>query len=126
VRVLAGFAAVALLLAAVGLHGLLSYAVKSRAQEIGVRMALGARSADILSMVFREAMNMAAVGLALGLILAYSAGRGMQALLFGVRPADAITFLSATLLAVLMTLLGSLLPALRAVRVNPIEVMRTE
>jgi predicted permease len=126
VRVLAAFAAVAFLLAAVGLHGVLSFAVSSRASEIGVRMALGARSADILAMVLRDALQMAAVGLVVGLGLAYTAGRGMEALLAGVRPADAATFLAATGLAALMTLAGSLLPALRAVHVNPLVVMRSE
>jgi predicted permease len=126
VRVLGAFAAVALLLAAVGLHGLLSFAVSSRAQEIGVRIALGARSAHILSMVLRESLQMAAVGLVLGLVLAYTAGRGMEALLAGVRPADAATLLAATGLSALMTLAGSLLPAVRAMHVDPIEVMRSE
>ena len=126
VRVLAAFAAAAFVLAAIGLHGLLSFAVTSRAPEIGVRIALGARSADILSMVLREAVQMAAVGLGLGLVLAYTAGRGMEALLAGVRPADAATFLAAAGLAVLMTLAGSLLPAVRAVHVNPVDVMRLE
>ena len=126
VRVLAAFAAVAFLLAAVGLHGLLSFAVSSRAQEIGLRIALGARSADILSMVLRETLQMAAVGLVLGLVLAYTAGRGMEALLAGVRPTDAATFLAATGLSSLMTLAGSLLPAVRALHVNPIEVLRSE
>jgi len=126
VRVLAAFAAVAFFLAAIGLHGVLSFAVTSRAPEIGVRIALGARSADILSMVLREALQMAAVGLGLGLLLAYIAGRGMEALLAGVRPADAATFLAATGLSALMTLAGSLLPAVRAVHVNPVDVMRLE
>jgi putative ABC transport system permease protein len=126
VRVLGAFAAVAFLLAAVGLHGVLSFAVASRTQEIGVRIALGARSADILRAVLRETLQMATIGLALGLLVAYAAGRGMEALLAGVRPADAATFLAAALLCSLMTLLGSLLPAVRAVRVSPIEVMRSE
>jgi putative ABC transport system permease protein len=126
VRVLAAFAASAVLLAAVGLHGLLSFAVSSRLQEIGVRIALGARSADILSMVLREGVRMAALGLALGLALAYAAGRGMEALLAGVRPGDSATFLAATGLAALMTLAGSLVPAVRAVRVDPMTVMRAE
>jgi ABC-type antimicrobial peptide transport system permease subunit len=69
---------------------------------------------------------MAVVGLALGIPLAYSAGRSMEALLAGVRPTDAATFLTATTLCALMTMAGSLLPAIRAVRVNPIEVMRAE
>lgn len=89
-------------------------------------MALGARSADILRTVLHESLRMAAVGLGLGLILAYAAGRGMEALLAGVRPADATTFVAATGLALVMTLVGSLLPAFRAVGVNPIDVMRAE
>jgi putative ABC transport system permease protein len=126
VRVLGGFAAAALLLAAIGLHGLLSFAVSSRVQEIGVRIALGARAADILSIVLREALTMAGAGLVVGLCLAYAAGRGMEALLAGLRPADAPTYLAATLLAALMALVGSLLPARRAVTVDPITVMRSE
>jgi predicted permease len=126
VRVLAAFAAVAFFLAAIGLHGLLSFAVQSRTQEIGVRIALGAGAGDILSMVLRQALRMAAWGLAAGLVLAYTAGRGMEALLFGVRPADAATFAAAVGLAALMTLLGTLLPAVRAVRINPIDVIRAE
>jgi putative ABC transport system permease protein len=126
VYVLAAFAATALLLAAIGLHGLLSFVVSSRLQEIGVRMALGARSPDILSMVLREALLMAALGLVLGLPLAYAAGRGMEALLAGVRPSDAATFLAAAGLAAVMALLGSLAPALRALRVDPLTAMRVE
>jgi predicted permease len=126
VRVLAAFAAVAFVLAAIGLHGLLAFAVTSRAQEIGVRVALGARSADILSMVLREAVQMASGGLLVGLVVGYAAGRGLETLLAGVRPADAATFLAATGLAALMTLLGSLPPAVRALGIDPIEVMRSE
>lgn len=77
-------------------------------------------------MVLREALQMAAVGLMFGLALAYAAGRGMEALLAGLGPADAATFLAATGLCALMTLAGSLLPAVRAMHVDPIEVMRTE
>jgi predicted permease len=126
VRVLAGFATAAFLLAAIGLHGLLSFTVASRTQEIGVRIALGARSADILDAVLREALQMAALGLVLGLGLAYATGRALQALLAGVGPGDALTFVAAVGLCALMTVAGSLLPALRAVRVDPVAIMRTE
>ncbi len=126
VRVLAAFAAVAFLLAAVGLHGVLSYAVTSRTQEIGVRMALGAGSKDILSLILRDTLRMATIGLGLGLGFAYAAGRGMQNLLAGLSAADLPTYAVAGGLAAVMTLLGSLLPALRAVRVDPTTVMRME
>jgi putative ABC transport system permease protein len=126
VRVLGAFAAAAFVLAAIGLHGVLSFAVTSRGQEIGVRRALGAQSLDILSMVLREAVPMATIGVVVGLILAYAAGRGMEALLAGLRPADTASYLAATGLAALMTLLGTLLPAVRAMHVDPIEVMRAE
>lgn len=89
-------------------------------------MALGAGSADTLAMVLRESLRMAAVGLALGLAFAYAAGRGMQSLLAGLSAADLPTFAAAGALAAVMTLIGSLLPALRAVSVNPTTVMRTE
>jgi predicted permease len=126
VRVLGAFAAVAFLLAAIGIHGLLSFAVSSRTHEIGVRIALGARSAHILSMVLNEGLKMAAVGVAAGLFLSYLAGRGMSALLGGVRPEDPATLAAAIGLASVMTLAGTLVPALRAVRVSPLEVMRSE
>jgi predicted permease len=126
VRVLSAFAAAAVLLAAIGLHGLLSFTVSSRALEIGVRIALGARSADILSLVLRDALRMAALGLGLGLALAYATGRGLSAVLAGVGPGDGLTFLAAIGLSAVMTLVGSLVPALRAVRVDPLAVMRAE
>jgi putative ABC transport system permease protein len=126
VRVLGAFAATALVLAAVGLHGLLAFAVSSRVQEIGVRIALGARAADIVGMVLRDAVTMAALGVALGLAIAYGAGRSMEALLAGVRPADAATLAAAVVLSVVMTLAGSLVPVRRAVGVDPMTAMRVE
>jgi predicted permease len=126
VRVLGAFAAIAFLLAAIGMHGLLSFAVSNRMQEIGVRMALGAQRSDILAMVLRDGVRLAAVGTVLGVSLAYGAGRTMQSLLAGVKPGDALTFATAIGLALLMTLVGTLIPALRAVRVDPTMVIRTE
>jgi predicted lysophospholipase L1 biosynthesis ABC-type transport system permease subunit len=126
VRVLAGFAAVAVLLAGVGIHGLLAFLVASRSREIGVRRALGARTGDIVALVLRHGLGLAAVGIACGLGLAYLAGRSLEALLAGVSPRDLATFALAGGLAVATALAGSLLPALRAIRVDPLKMIRVE
>jgi predicted permease len=126
VRVLGAFAAIAFLLAAVGIHGLLSFAVSRRTQEIGVRIALGARPGGIVGMIVRQGALLACAGVAPGIALAYAAGRAMEGLLAGVKPGDAATFASAIGLCLLMTMLGSLLPALRAVRIDPIAAIRSE
>jgi hypothetical protein len=125
-RVIGAFAVIAFLLAAVGIHGLLSFAVSQRAQEIGVRMALGAQPGDIVRMVVRRSVALVAAGVAPGVLLAYAAGRGMQALLVGVTPGDAATFSSVVAVAVVMTIVGTLVPAVRAVRVDPLTALRTE
>jgi ABC-type antimicrobial peptide transport system permease subunit len=124
--VIAAFAALAFLLAGVGIQGLLSYAVSQRTREIGVRMALGARPGHVLRLVTRDAILLAFMGVSMGVALAYPAGRAMQALLFGVQPGDPVTFLSAIALGAGMTVAGSLLPALRAVRVDPTTAIRAE
>src|SRR5207247_2523122 len=126
VRVLSAFALVAFALAAIGIHGLLSFAVSQRTQEIGVRMALGAQASDILSMVLRRSAALAFAGVIPGVALAYAAGRSMEALLAGVKPADAVTLAAAVGLCVLMTVLGSLAPTIRALRVDPISAIRAE
>jgi putative ABC transport system permease protein len=126
VRVLAAFAAIAFLLAGVGLHGLLAFNVSQRAREIGVRMALGAERRSILGMVVGRSLALTTVGLVLGAALALATARAMQALLAGVSPADLMTFTGAVTLSLVMTVGGSLLPALRAMRVDPITVIRTE
>jgi putative ABC transport system permease protein len=126
VRVLGAFALIAFLLAAVGIHGLLGFTVSQRSQEFGLRMALGARQGAIVGMVMRQALVLALGGIIPGIALAYAAGRGMEALLAGVKPGDAASFLAAALLCLLMTLAGSLLPVLRAVRVPPSTVFRGE
>jgi putative ABC transport system permease protein len=125
-RVLGAFALIAFLLAAVGIHGLLSFAVSQRLTEIGVRMALGAQSGDILSMIVRRAVVLAIAGIVPGVLLAYVTGRSIEALLAGVKPADAVTLGSAVVLSFLMTVLGSLAPTLRALRVDPITALRAE
>jgi predicted permease len=126
VRVLAGFAGVAFLLAAIGIHGVLSFAVSQRTPEIGVRIALGAQRRDILAMVMRQGAVMVGAGLLPGLVLAYLAGRSLQTLLIGVTPGDVPTFAAATGLTLVMTVAGTLMPTLHALRVDPIKAIRAE
>jgi predicted permease len=126
VRVLGAFAALAFLLAGVGIHGLLSFAVSRRRQEIGVRIALGARPREIVKMILRQGAMLAVAGVVPGVALAYAAGRAMAGLLAGIKPGDALTFASAVGLCLVMTMMGSLLPAVRAVRIDPMTAIRTE
>ncbi|HEY2848458.1 MAG TPA: ABC transporter permease [Gemmatimonadaceae bacterium] len=126
VRVIAAFAAIAFFLAAVGIHGLLAFSVSTRSHEIGVRMALGAQQGAIVRLVVRQGAVLALCGVVPGVALAYAAGRAMQSLLFGIEPGDTATFAAAVSLCVLMTLAGTLLPAMRAVKVAPASVFRGE
>ena len=125
-RVIGAFAVIAFVLAGIGIHGLLSFAVSQRAQEIGVRMALGAQGRDILRLIVWRTFRLALAGIAPGLALAYVSGRAMQALLFGIAPSDIPTYSAAVGLTLLMTLAGTVLPTLRALRVDPIASIRTE
>lgn len=125
-RVLGAFALIALLLGGVGIHGLLAFAVSARMREIGVRMALGAQRADIVSMIVNRSLVLAAIGIITGVALAYMSGRAMQSLLAGVAPGDGPTFAVAAGLALAMTIAGSVRPALRAARVDPVTVIRLE
>ena len=120
------FGGVALVLAGVGLYGVMSYSVSQRTQEIGVRMALGAEPGDVLAMILREGGGRLAAGLALGLVAAYFAGKLLAFVLYGVEPGDPVAFVG-TLLALGSTgLVACLVPALRAVRVSPTEALRYE
>lgn len=125
-RVLGAFAAAAFLLAAIGIHGLLAFTVAARTREIGVRIALGARAGDILAMVLGRSAMLAGMGVALGSVLAFAAARTMQALLAGVEPANGPVFASAVAVSLLMALAGSILPAWRAVRVDPLAATRAD
>jgi len=120
------FAAIAFLLAAIGIHGVLSSGVSNRTQEIGVRIALGAQRGNILRMILRDGAALAGVGVTLGSAGAFGAGQAMQSLLAGVQPGDAATFAAAIALCVAMTLIGSILPALRAVNVDAAAAIRNE
>jgi predicted permease len=123
-RVLGVFAALAFLLAAIGIYGLLSFAAAHRAREIGVRMALGARKQSIAVMFLRNGLLLGAVGVLAGTVFGYVAGSAMQALLFGIDPMDPLTFGAAIGVALVMTVGGSLPPAMRAARLDPVEVIR--
>jgi putative ABC transport system permease protein len=126
VNVLGIFAGVAFLLAGVGIHGLLSFAVSQRTQEIGVRMALGAQRSNIMKLVLGRSAMLAVIGILAGLALAYESGRWMESLLAGVKPDDPATFAIAVVLCLCMALLGSLVPTMKAVKVNPIAAIRME
>jgi predicted permease len=125
-RVLGAFAIAAFLLAAIGIHGLLAFTVSSRSREIGVRIALGAKAKDIMWMVMSRSTTLAIIGVLVGAVIAYAAGRSMQALLFGVDPADIAVFSAAIGLSLLMALAGSIIPAWRAIRVDPMTATRTD
>ncbi|HEY4426429.1 MAG TPA: ABC transporter permease [Pyrinomonadaceae bacterium] len=125
-RVLGAFTIIAFLLAAVGIYGLLSFAVSTRTQEVGVRLALGATPGNILSMFMRRGLILGVGGLVVGAPLAYVAARGMGALLFNVEPDDLLIYGGVSILVLVMTLVGSFGPALRASRVNPAISIRNE
>lgn len=103
-----------------------SPAVSQRAQEIGVRVALGAQPRDNIRMVAGNAARLGAFGLVLGVVLAHAAGRSMQALLAGVRPSDSQAFGAAVALTALMLVAGTLVPTLRALRIDPLSAIRSE
>ena len=114
------FSIVALALAAIGIYGVVAYSTALRRQEIGIRMALGARRGDVLTMVLKEGALMGAAGLAPGVPAALALTRFMSGLLFGVGARDPITFLALPLGLLLVVVLATLIPAARAVRVNPV------
>jgi ABC-type antimicrobial peptide transport system permease subunit len=123
---LGSFGALALLLAAVGLYGVVAYAVSLRTRELGVRMALGARRSDVLGMVLFGGMRRAALGVGFGVLAAAAATRLLSALLYGVSSFDFVAFGSAAGVLLLVALLANALPAWRASRVDPMVALRYE
>jgi putative ABC transport system permease protein len=120
------FGLLALLLAAIGIFGVLSYSVARRTREIGVRVALGATRGDISRLVIREGLAMAAIGVAIGLATALALSRFLRSVLYGVRPSDPMTYLAATATLIAVAFLATWVPARRAASVDPITALRME
>jgi putative ABC transport system permease protein len=123
---LATFAAVALTLAAVGIYGVGSQAARRRTQEIGIRVALGARAGQVMALVVRQAVVLALAGIAAGEILAFAFARVMSSVLFGIEPRDAVTFVVVPGVLALAAVIATWLPARRAVRIDPVTALRIE
>lgn len=120
------FAALALVLAAIGVYGAMAYTVSQRTREIGVRMALGAQRSTVMRLFLRDGLKLAVLGIFVGLALSFAATRAMSSLLFNIKPTDAVAFVSAALLLCLAIFLANFIPARRATRVDPLLALRNE
>jgi predicted permease len=125
-RVLVAFAAVALLLATLGIHGLVAYAVSQRTREIGVRMALGAEASSVLLLVTQRGLRLAAIGIVFGVAGAYALSQTIRSMLFGTSPTDPVVFVGSALLLATVVIVASYLPARRATRVDPMIALRVD
>jgi ABC-type antimicrobial peptide transport system permease subunit len=123
-RLCLAFGVIALLLAAIGLYGVLSYGVAQRTGEIGIRMALGATRSDVLSLVVRQSLVVVAGGIAVGLLLALAGARFIRTFLYGLTTTDAGTLLGATTVLLMAAAIAAYIPARRAARVDPVVALR--
>jgi predicted permease len=123
---LGSFGVLALVLAAVGIYGVMSYVVAGRTREIGLRMALGAQSGNVRSLILRQGMTLALIGSVIGLAIAFGATRLLKSVLYGVSASDPVTFVGVTFLLAIVALLACWLPARRATRVDPMIALRAE
>jgi putative ABC transport system permease protein len=122
----AAFALLALVLSAVGIYGIVSYSVTQRTHEIGIRMALGAQTANVLTLIMKNGLILVLTGIAIGIISAVALTRFLTTLLFGVRPTDSMTFIVVSLVFFAIAMIASLVPALRATKVDPLVALRYE
>jgi putative ABC transport system permease protein len=122
----AAFALLALVLGAVGIYGIVSYSVTQRTQEIGIRMALGARAANVLSLIMKNGLMLVLVGIVIGVGSAVGLTRFLATLLFGIEPTDSVTFVVVSAVFFVIAIIAALIPALRATRVDPVIALRTE
>jgi len=125
-RMMVGFALVAVLVSAIGLYGLISWSVSQRGREFGVRLALGARRHEMLRLVLGQGMRITVIGTGIGVTTAFATSHLMQSMLFGVAPADPLTLAAVAGLVTGVALLAALVPARRAIRVDPLISLREE
>jgi putative ABC transport system permease protein len=123
---LGAFAALSLTLAAIGIYGVMSYAVAQRTHELGIRMALGARTSNVLALIFKSALGLTLTGVAIGSIGVFTVTRLMKSLLFDTAPTDLMTFFLVSGGLIVVALIACYLPARRATRVDPLVALRNE